>query len=408
MRKAITTCLVLVCLLWKFQLCFGAWQGPTEIITGQWGAGETQFGFKSDDMGDAFPYYFFISNEGPIIVYDLINSRIKLYDSNGMLLKNIIPPVENPRSWAIRPILIESKILLLLDKIYYLSLNGDLVKKIDYPEQIQRINRWVIINSKIYLEQAKPYKCIVLSSDGQLIETYKERSLELGVVDTNKIKRKQYKITIKYPDKTYQFMAKRSRSRHFRDAYNNLYWVEKFLEKVNKEDIFSYRVFICNACDDNVFLFNMPQSQYEPRPPDSINYPTWTPVPIIEYGEPIVSPAGDIYCWARSKTEYKILKWTWQGEPDAPQSLKANSREKSLVLTWKKPVEDAATITGYEIHRSSDVCGPFNKIKKVKKGVMQYTDKKVEEGETYYYRVCAERGSGYSGYSNKAVGSIKD
>jgi hypothetical protein len=32
---------------------------------------------------------------------------------------------------------------------------------------------------------------------------------------------------------------------------------------------------------------------------------------IAQYGDPVIGPDGSIYCWMRSETQYKILKWTW-------------------------------------------------------------------------------------------------
>jgi hypothetical protein len=402
----IKSMLITLFLLTISSMAFAGYVGPFTVVEGGWGSGDLDFGFESGDTMDSFPGLIYADKLGSIIIGDGVNFRIKIYNSDGIWQRNFTYKKITVPSIGGWPANLKVKagvgIFSIYKKLQKYDYNGDLIWSIDVPGTR---DFWIEDDGSIWLQESRK-KYLKYSPTGQLLETYSEKPLELGVVDTKKIKRKKYRITIKYPDKTYQFMAKRSGSRHFRDAYNNLYWVEKFLEKVNKEDIFSHRVFICNACDDNVILFNMPQSQYEPRPSDSINYPTWTPVPIIEYGEPIVSPAGDIYCWARTKTEYKILKWTWQGDPDAPQSLKANSDKESLVLTWTKPVEDATAVKSYEIYRSSDVCGLFNKIKKVKKGVMQYTDKKVKEGETYYYQVCAERGSGYSGYSNRAAGKI--
>ena len=414
-RIFIYTHFVLVLICYPL-LSYAEWKGPEEVIVGTWGADSEQFYFKAQDTADLFPKNFVVDKDGNIIIRDEGNFRILIYSQVGQLKNVIKKPSELPETdtqyywpWGIKLVNnnwiaidcdaqkdIEGKYTI---KKCFLDYNGKIVKKTEWGEIFP-------LKGGYFLKKDNKYN--LYSPTGQLLETHKEKPLELGVVDTKKIRKKQYKVTIKYPDKTYQFTGKRFRGKHFRDAYKNLYWVENFVERVKKEDIISYRVFICNACDDNVSLFNMPQSQYEPQPENMKGAPTWVPVPIIEYGEPIASLAGNIYCWARTKTEYKILKWTWQGEPDAPQSLKANSRKKSSVLTWQKPVEGAATVTAYEIYRSSDVCGPLNKIKKVKKGVLQYTDKKVKEGETYYYQVCAERGSGYSGYSNKAVGSIKD
>ncbi len=32
----------------------------------------------------------------------------------------------------------------------------------------------------------------------------------------------------------------------------------------------------------------------------------------IQYGPPVLDANGNIYCWARTPTQYKILKWVWQ------------------------------------------------------------------------------------------------
>ena len=394
MKKFISLCFTCFILMFSSQEGFGAWKGPIEIITGEWGSGVNQFGFEQGDTHDGFPYYFFLSDEGSIILYDLINSKIKLYDSHGILFRNIVPPIENPRRWVIKPILIESKILLLLDKIYYLSLKGDLVNKIDYPEQIQRINRWEVVNRKIYLEQAKPYKCVVLSSSCQLLETYKEKPLELGIVKGRSLGGKRYRTTIEYPDMTYT-LNKGPYRKYIRLCKENIYAVSG-----KSAEIF-------NTSGEAIDKIIMPKDQINEISPGGRGMEAASEI-IEQYGEPVVAPNGDVYTWKRTPDTYSILKWIWIESRDAPVNLKASASDGRISLSWEKPTQDAGTVKSYEIYRSSDVCGPFNKIKKVKKGVLQYTDKRVKEGETYYYQVCAERGSGYSGYSNKAIGSIKD
>jgi len=125
----------------------------------------------------------------------------------------------------------------------------------------------------------------------------------------------------------------------------------------------------------------------------------------MEYGEPIISPTGDLYCWARTKTEYKILKWTWQGPPDSPQSLHTTASSTGITLFWNQPQKDSNAVTTYEINRSGTVCSPFKSIGTAAKGVLTYEDQGIKPGETWYYQVRAMRAKTPSGYSNKAVGT---
>jgi len=153
-------------------------------------------------------------------------------------------------------------------------------------------------------------------------------------------------------------------------------------------------------------LFNLPISEYETKPSDSIKYPTWSPKIIVEYGEPFVSHNGNLYCWKRTPNKYSILKWVWVESPDSPHSLNVIDTKSSLSITWEAPNQDADKVTEYEVGRSVDICGEFKAINQTKKSILRYIDEDVNVGETYYYKVRAIKSSGYSGYSNKAVGKL--
>ena len=204
----------------------------------------------------------------------------------------------------------------------------------------------------------------------------------------------RYRTTIKYPDMTYT-LNKGPYRKYIRLCKENIYAISG-----KSAEIF-------NTSGEAIDKIIMPQDQINEISPGGRGMEAVSEI-IEQYGEPVVAPNGDIYTWKRTKDTYSIIKWIWIESRDAPVNLKASVLENKISLSWETPKQDASSVKAYEIYRSPDVCGPFNKIKKVKKDILHYTDKEVKEGETYYYQVCAERGSGYSGYSNKAVGSIKD
>ena len=65
------------------------------------------------------------------------------------------------------------------------------------------------------------------------------------------------------------------------------------------------------------------------------------------------------------------------------KKLKAKSKKKKAVLTWKS----AGTGFKYEVYTSKKLSGGFKKSKTVKK--TKATIKKLKSGKTYYIRVRA-------------------
>jgi hypothetical protein len=226
----------------------------------------------------------------------------------------------------------------------------------------------------------------------------------LGLLQERSLGDGKYESTVEFPDHTYKL--KQTIGRYSRDILANLYNIHFFAKrfKGETEPIICYRVTRIDRCTADEYMFEPPRSEYAGYSPEEVNEPAPRQEIKIEYGEPIISPTGDLYCWARTPTEYKILKWTWQGEPDAPQSLKASPSKTGITLTWEIPREDADRVDEYEINRSAEVCGPFKPIANVKKDVLTYEDQKVKAGETYYYQIRAIRDEAPSGYSNKAIG----
>jgi len=188
------------------------------------------------------------------------------------------------------------------------------------------------------------------------------------------------------------------------DTIGNVYGTKKATGEYSNDIIYRF-----DLCDDGDFknVLQIPDNQYD------ITYITDRPHPIgydskviMEYGKAVISPNGDVYCWKRTPDTYSILKWVWVESPDSPHSNNVTVSKTGLSITWEPPNQDADKVTEYEVARSVDICGEFKAINKTKKPVLRYFDEDVNDGETYYYKVRAIKSSGYSGYSNKAVGTL--
>jgi len=394
MKKLLVAMVYSVSLYWVCN-AFALWKGPVEVITGAWGTSVGQFGFMNANPTDIFPKKFLIDKDSNILVSDSLNKRVQVFRTDGSITAfsyKDLDPGWKIKQWPSDKIGVYNNIFVegrYVERQFY-DYQGNLLREFSIPDCIlKRVND----DGSLILQNYKTKVYYKYSPTGQLLETYKEKPLELGVVKGRSLGGKRYRTTIKYPDMTYT-INKIAHKKYVR-VCNELYGIYfRTVQRFNDQG---------EMIDELVF----PEKKKRIKQAAFGGYGPFYEV-VEEYGEPVVAPNGDVCTWKRTPDTYSILKWIWIDGPDSPVNLKASASDGRISLSWKKPVEDSATVTAYEIYRSSDVCGPFNKIKKVKKDVLQYADKRVKEGETYYYQVCAERGSGYSGYSNKAVGSIKD
>ncbi len=76
-----------------------------------------------------------------------------------------------------------------------------------------------------------------------------------------------------------------------------------------------------------------------------------------------------------------------QGFPPAPQNLDAESGDEKVKLSWTEPPYTDGTIVSYHIYRGSTTTGL--KYHTTVSGENRFTDKKVENDNTYYYKVKA-------------------
>lgn len=73
-------------------------------------------------------------------------------------------------------------------------------------------------------------------------------------------------------------------------------------------------------------------------------------------------------------------------------------------LTWKA---STSTIAGYNIYRSSESGGPYTRLNAQSQAGLQFSDKTVNVGQTYYYVVTSvDANSTESNYSNEATATV--
>jgi hypothetical protein len=344
------------------------WQGPTEILSGAWGPENTQFGIEYGDTNDVFGGPFYILLDEKIIVTDIMNGRVKVYDSAGTLTKVVKCLKTQTGDW-----------------------NEECRFEGDYLQTIVDGSIWTT------LYKQKKWNYYLYTPTGQLLKTYTERPLELGRVTEKRIpSTKQYKVTVKYPDKEWTIIGKGQFPTYMRDSSGNLY-------AYGENQAVRY-----DSCGKELARLTMPKAQVETVSRGEQVDPK--DIFLEEYGSPVIAPNGDVYTWKRTPDKYSIVKWTWQDDPnalsgpDAPTGLAVTPSTTGLYLTWKASPQDPGCVTGYEIARSTSSGGVYTTLATVDKGVLKYNDTTAIAGATYYYKVRAVSGTEYSPYTSEVSG----
>ncbi len=263
------------------QVSLSDWAGPNEVISGTWGKANTQFGLERGDTVayDQYPTLDGILGNGAIVISDQVNKRTVVYNADG--------------SFKEKEVWVEEKI------------SGGMVRYVHKKYLLGCCVQGYGKNGNLWTGSQDKYA--LTGKDGTLISTSPTRPPELGQVTEKRIGKKEYQITVKYPDKEWVITSDKSIgygvARPFRDANGKLYLIySKKVERYNDEGKI-------------VGTLSMPEVQYgavtiPPEWPDNAEPPRARVV--AEYGSPVVAPSGDVYTWMRSDTHYKILKWTWQ------------------------------------------------------------------------------------------------
>jgi hypothetical protein len=99
-------------LLFGYTTVHAAWVGPVQVLTGGWGSGTTEFYKEGRPPYETLPILYDVSSAGQIVITDKLNGRIKIYGPDGALIRNITPPVANPKRWSMKPKFIGQNVVI--------------------------------------------------------------------------------------------------------------------------------------------------------------------------------------------------------------------------------------------------------------------------------------------------------
>jgi hypothetical protein len=278
-----------------YSFAYGAWEGPSDVVVGPWGKDPGQIGIEHGDTVDQFPRSFGVSNSGKIAVADFINEVLHVFRNNGYLLVDIKKPVQ--RKWWPYTVIVgwECAVVPYVEFTHTFDLStGNLVGT---ANNIGGGNYLSDDCKKIYVSQDNNvWK--VYSLSGELLQTYTERPLELGQVKEKYLGPGRYKITVKFPDKTWEIIGAGAFPKYMRDLNGNLYGI-------GDTQVVRY-----DNQGNELARLTIPEGRHEEEPRGPGVEPK---IKVIEgYGSPVVAPNGDVYTWKRTPDKYYIIKWVWQ------------------------------------------------------------------------------------------------
>jgi hypothetical protein len=253
-----------------------AFQGPIEVASCQFGSDSGQMGLLTGDSGDTLPPLEAVTPDGKIVISDPMNKKQIIFDLNGNVVKEV--------KWA------EKR-----------REGGQTFYEI--PEYSFGPIVGYSATGNIYTSSGGKY--FLVSPAGQLLQTYSEKPLELGEVKEKKMAPGKYKVTLKYPDKTWEITREGafSSQSYMRDVSGNLYGIgSNYVVRYDDQG-------------KEVAKLTMPKARFEgvTLPPD---WPPNAEPPrneVLEgYGSPVLAPNGDVYTWKRTPDNYYIIKWVWQ------------------------------------------------------------------------------------------------
>ena len=88
-------------------------------------------------------------------------------------------------------------------------------------------------------------------------------------------------------------------------------------------------------------------------------------------------------------------------KPQPPSQVTATCRPSEIILHWNFPKEKQTTIKGFYLMRASD--GDFEKIAFLENSKRTYTDKDLNSGYTYKYKVISQNLRGITGNDSNTV-----
>ncbi len=377
---------------------YAAWIGPVDIFTIGFGSGVDQVAVEYGDIEDLYATLSDISSQGHIAISDELNGRVKIYDSQGTFIRNLVPPVPNPADQTLKPKFIGQNVVIPIKNYYFYSNAGDLL-----ANPLSASGRSVFTeeaNALLY-EAIEPKQWLVYAPDGTLLNTFTEKPLELGHISQRDVSFQGndiYRITVAFPNKEWKIISPSGPCGEYnykQDNAGNLYCV-------GDQSIVRY-----SACGKEVSSFTIPEDieSVRVRGPGLEDDVT----SLEGYDSIEMADNGDVYTSKVTPTNFSVIKWTWQaspedkvGGPDAPTDFFANVLALEVKLAWRPSLQDPGCVTGYEVSRATVAGGPYTTLTTTGAGIKSFIDTTVVSGTTYYYKVRALSAVANSDYTTEA------
>ncbi len=301
-----------------------SWHGPLVIVQGAWGSGLKEFGYFEGETIDSFPDEFHVLPDGKIAIYD-IDGKLKIFNRDGAFVKAI----DN-----------------IGFGLYELGLNRAIVARKDRRRKINKYSiglydltneqfvwvdreRWFSYTPDLLVHVAVDNSYFVVwtgasgmkySASGTLLGMYTTKPLIFGQEKSAyKLSDRNYETTIVFSDATYTCHTPTAldpgQISFTRDRSGFLYGFATVSDKSN-EMTSHRRIYKINKCGKVVASLDFPPKRshavviHDPSPATDI-------VTVDEeYGEPVITPTGDVYTWKRTPARYTILKWSWVHDRD--------------------------------------------------------------------------------------------
>jgi len=400
---------------------WGGWHDSKVVVVGKFGSTDGDFGLQKEYIEVLLPNFKIEPEDNKIIIADIVNKRIKVYSKNGVLISKFGPKIsyEIEETWPGNLLgVYDGKISAEWGRVFQTyQYDGNLISSFEKDntrvEKMLAKGEVILFNLNEEIDKYQKY-----SSTGELLATYDEKPLELGVIKSygslSEIGGEGVQYTIAYEDTEFTITTPIAidRDTYMRDQAGFLY-VTGQPETPDSDWPWRYRVFKFDACGKLLATLDMPETKTEVIELGAPQYVGYSKTIFLEeYGPPVIGPDGSVYAWKRTPETYSILKWTWvdspddsQPGPDAPANLTVQPSIDGLYLTWGASPQDPGCVDGYEVERSKGAGGIYTSVKTTDPGVLKFNDTDALPGSTYFYKVRAKSGSSYSPYTAEMSGT---
>ena len=369
------------------------WQGPVEVVKGNWGSGENEFKFSKMKYIDVMPYHFTVMPDGKVVV---VSGTYKVFNSDGSFVKTLEISSERAHAidedtilvFGIEPDVVKGQRVFLYnivtEKVEWIDMDNETSLSdplMDYEVSVSEdMSKFVVRRSKS--------SGIEYSSAGGVLSKLSENPLFFGQLKKRgSVGDGKYYQVIEFEDVKYGCVTPTPFSRFRRDSKGYLYGISR----TSQGGGLHTRIYKITKCGKIVGTVDFPADKETFFKEDEARLDE-------AYGQPVFAPNGDVYTWKRTPTHYSILKWPWQDDPnvndgpDAPVEPQALPSTSGVYLTWSASPQDPGCVTGYDVERATSATGIYTKVSTVpldEEQKYKFNDTTASAGQTWHYRIKA-------------------